>query len=131
MAENKDKKISRKEFIKRTSAGVLGLSLFGNSVNGEEKKGNAEYRTLGKTGIRVVPIGFAVARTMEPSLVKTAIDRGMNFLDTGRTYSNGRNEEMLGKVVEGIRDKVVIESKISIPHPLREKFKDAEGVKKI
>ena len=131
MAENNDEKISRKEFIKKTSAGVLGLSLLCNSVNGEEKKGKAEYRSLGKTCIRVVPVGFAVARTMEPSLVKTAIDRGMNFLDTGRTYSNGRNEEMLGKVVRGIRDRVIIETKISIPFPLRKKFNEVDGAKVI
>ena len=36
----------------------------------------------------------------------------MNFIDTGRAYGNGNNEKLVGRAITGIRDKVVIQSKI-------------------
>ena len=51
---------------------------------------------------------------MEPSLLKAALDRGINFIDTGRSYYNGQNEVMVGKVIKGIREKVIIQSKVRV-----------------
>jgi aryl-alcohol dehydrogenase-like predicted oxidoreductase len=51
---------------------------------------------------------------MEPALVQAAIDAGMNFLDTGRSYFRGQNEIMVGKVISGIRKDVVIQSKLRV-----------------
>jgi len=49
---------------------------------------------------------------MEPSLVQKALDTGVNFFDTGRHYSGGQNEVMLGKVLKGVRQGVIIQSKM-------------------
>jgi aryl-alcohol dehydrogenase-like predicted oxidoreductase len=73
-----------------------------------------ELRTLGKTGIKVCPLGFGASRTMEQALLKTALDAGANFFDTGRSYFNGQNEVMIGGVIQGIRKNVVVQSKVRL-----------------
>ena len=57
------------------------------------------------------------AQTDEPTarrIVDAALDAGINFIDTRGDYSRGENEMMLGKVIKGIRQKVIIQSKIRI-----------------
>ena len=106
--------ISRKEFIKRTAAGLIGLGVTSSfPINyGYSEKGAA--RKLGRTGIQVRPVGFGATRSMEKELLKAGLDKGINLIDTGRHYYNGRNERMVGEVVKNIRDKVVIQSKLRI-----------------
>jgi hypothetical protein len=53
-------------------------------------------------------------RTNEESLIRYAIDKGIYFIDTGRAYGNGNNERLVGKAVSGIRNNVVIQSKIRL-----------------
>jgi len=111
-------KMSRKEFLKKSSAAFLGIGLFGkitSRILGESPtKTNPAYRILGRSGIRVTPVGFGATRTMEPALAKSALEKGINFLDTGRSYFNGQNEVMVGKVIKGMRKDFVIQSKIRI-----------------
>ena len=138
MVENDGNQMSRKDFLRKSWAGLLTFSLLKESpailLNKQKtrKQPSPEYRVLGRTGIRVTPVGYGASRTMEPRLVKTALDNGMNFIDTGRSYYNGQNEIMIGKVVKGIRKEVIIQSKI--PIRLREKgerLKSAEVSKRI
>ena len=114
---DKKNNISRKEFIEKSCAGILAYGLTKNipvQVSEKNKKSSAQFRILGRSGIKVSLVGFGASRTMEPSLVKIALDSGINFLDTGRAYNNGRNEIMIGKVIKGIRDKTIIQSKMGI-----------------
>jgi len=117
MKYRKDK-MSRKAFIKKSSAAVLGLGFlgFGNKKTGakETSKVPSGLIELGNTEIKIAPVGFGASRTMEPSLVSAAIDAGFNFLDTGRAYSRGQNEGMVGGGVESRRKDVVIQSKIRV-----------------
>jgi aryl-alcohol dehydrogenase-like predicted oxidoreductase len=71
-------------------------------------------RVLGRSGIRTSVLGYGAARSQETSLLYAALDKGINFLDTGRTYFNGNNEKMLGKALAGIRKDVVIQSKMFV-----------------
>jgi aryl-alcohol dehydrogenase-like predicted oxidoreductase len=48
-------------------------------------------------------------------MVKIALDHGVNFFDTANSYSRGRSEEILGKAVKGIRDQVVLATKVFNP----------------
>jgi aryl-alcohol dehydrogenase-like predicted oxidoreductase len=89
--------------------GVLGVGC--KNTAGEDSTGQGK---LGKTGIKVPPIGFGASRTMEPSLVNAAIDAGFYFLDTGRSYSRGKNEVMVGEVIASRRKDVVIQSKLRV-----------------
>ena len=101
MQSQKRKHLNRKEFLQRSTAGVIGLGLAGvsSAENSRKTTGNTSlhYRTLGRTGLSVSFIGHGASRVEVPSVVRGGIDKGINFIDTGRMYSEGKNEEMLGK----------------------------------
>lgn len=120
--------MSRKDFIKKSSAALVGVGLAARrpeaGLAAVPEAGSFSLRPLGRTGIKVSPIGFGASRTMEPGLVRAALEGGVNFLDTGRSYFNGRNEEMLGEVISGMRRELVIQSKLR----LRVSSEDAEDL---
>ncbi len=74
-----------------------------------------EYKRLGKTNLEVSQLGFGavqICRIPEADaigLVRGAVDRGINLIDTAHGYPD--SEEILGKALKGIRDKVIISSK--------------------
>ncbi|MBA7699313.1 hypothetical protein ES703_108007 [subsurface metagenome] len=121
MDDHKDKLISRKGFLSKASAGLLTFGLFPrerfrlSDSQAENKQAFPEYRLLGRTGIRVTPVGFGASRTMEPMLLRSTLKAGINFIDTGRAYFNGQNEVMVGKVIQGMRKELVIQSKLKLP----------------
>jgi len=49
-------------------------------------------------------------------ILRTGINLGMNFIDTAEGYDNGHSEEIIGKAIKGIRDKVIIGTKFSPEH---------------
>ena len=78
-------------------------------------------RVLGKTGERVSAIGLGgwhlglpkVDEQLALRIVRTAIDRGINFLDNSWDYNEGRSEMRMGKALrDGYRDKVFLMTKI-------------------
>jgi len=70
---------------------------------------------LGKTGIEIEKNGFGclpiqrVTKEEAVSLLRRALDGGMNYFDTARGYSD--SEEKLGAAFEGVRDKVIVATK--------------------
>ncbi len=118
MDDKKDHLITRKKFLKISFTALLGAGVFGKmspllaTPRKNQARQKPEYRLLGRTGIKVTSVGFGTARTMEPSLVQKVLDTGINFFDTGRYYSGGQNEVMLGKVLKGVRQEVIIQSKM-------------------
>ncbi len=105
--------ITRKKFITATLAGFAGLRLTAQS-DGKSVAVNSSPRNVGNTGIMVSPLCFGAPRTNEESLIRYAIDKGMNFIDTGRSYGNGNNERLVGRAIAGIRNHIVIQSKIKL-----------------
>ena len=71
------------------------------------------YRTLGRTGLKITVVSFGAMLTPEPEVIRAAIDQGVNYIDTARKYMGGRNEEIVGKAVQGMRDKLYIATKTS------------------
>jgi aryl-alcohol dehydrogenase-like predicted oxidoreductase len=77
------------------------------------------YRPLGNSGLQVSVVGLGcnnfgrrldVKQTL--AVVDAAIDSGITLLDTAETYGGpGRSEEMLGEVLAGRRDQVVLATK--------------------
>jgi aryl-alcohol dehydrogenase-like predicted oxidoreductase len=106
-------KISRKEFVTRTLTGIAGISLIPKHLDNINSS-FTDYRSVGKTGMMVSPICFGAPRTNEESLIKYALEKGMNFIDTGRAYGNGNNEQLVGRATSAIRNKVIIQSKIRL-----------------
>lgn len=107
------KQISRKEFVNRALTAIAGIGLVSKNIPGYLPSVPLS-RPIGKTGITVSPICFGAPRTNEISLIKYALDKGINFIDTGRAYGNGNNEKLVGKAVSGIRNKFVIQTKIRL-----------------
>lgn len=123
--------ISRKKFLSAAVAGLAGIQMipqFISSIPAEIPR----KRPVGKTGIMVTPVCFGATRTNDESLIKYAIDKGLNFIDTGRSYANGNNERLVGRAVSGIRNKVVIQSKLRLdPNELPSEGKGKKGAEEI
>ena len=115
MAQKNNTTIDRKEFLQKSTIGIAGLSIAGCPSSGKLRQSTAKnslhYRTLGRTGLKVSFVAHGASRVEVPSVVKHGIDHGINFIDTGRMYAQGRNEEMIGKVVKDVRNNIIIQSK--------------------
>ncbi|MDT3441634.1 aldo/keto reductase [Pseudofrankia sp. BMG5.37] len=82
-----------------------------------------QYRTLGRTGIKVSPyaLGALMFATSvgnpDPDdsarIIHKALDAGINLIDTADAY--GDSEEVVGKALQGRRDNVVLATKVSRP----------------
>jgi aryl-alcohol dehydrogenase-like predicted oxidoreductase len=107
------KSISRKKFITTTLVGIAGIGLIDRLLKAESLI-TPVLRKIGKTGISVTPVCFGAPRTNEESLIRYAIDKGINFIDTGHSYGNGNNERLVGRAVGSARKNVVIQSKIRL-----------------
>ena len=109
-------KMDRRKFMKNLSATLLGATatpLLGGASFGQSGQGvKNEYRTLGKTGLKVTSVSMGVMNCSDPAVLLRAFDLGINFFDTADCYMGGRNEEMVGKAFEGKRQKVVIQTKV-------------------
>jgi len=82
-----------------------------------------EYRTLGKTGLKVSALSFggsslgSMFRTIDEAqaieTVHTALDLGINFIDTSPFYGLGSAETVLGKALKGVpRDSYHLATKV-------------------
>ncbi|MCK4701688.1 MAG: aldo/keto reductase [Bacteroidales bacterium] len=117
-------KITRRLFLRLLSAGFFGLGMKTKISFGAKSFLPVFSKVkLGRTGMSVKPLAFGAARTQESGLLKAALDSGMNFIDTGRSYADGQNEVMIGKTIKEIRKQVVIQSKVKIPFKPGEKDK--------
>jgi aryl-alcohol dehydrogenase-like predicted oxidoreductase len=80
-----------------------------------------EYRNLGRTGLKPSALGFGCNRIAETgssaerrevlATLELALERGINFFDTANAYSHGQSERLLGEVLRGRRDQVILCSK--------------------
>ena len=71
------------------------------------------YRTLGNTGIVLPVVAMGVMNADNPELVRASLDSGLVHLDTAHGYQRGRNEEMIGHVLQGRpRDSFCIATKV-------------------
>jgi len=84
-----------------------------------------QYRTFGRLGWQVSALGFGAMRLPplgsrgqidEPEaqrMIRYAIDRGVNYVDTGWRYHDGHSEPFLGRALsDGYRDKVYLATKL-------------------
>lgn len=109
---------SRRNFIKKSMAGLAGAAVLPSVLKGTEpeKKAQMVFRTLGKTGLKLPVVSMGVMNADNPNLVRAALDAGIVHLDTAWYYQMGKNEEMIGEVVKSRpRDSFVIATKIWEP----------------
>jgi aryl-alcohol dehydrogenase-like predicted oxidoreductase len=91
-----------------------------------------KYRLLGRTGVWVSEISLgamtfggkehpvyatlgALGPTEVDRLVRTALDAGINFIDTADAYADGESEELLGRAIGQRRREVVLGTKLMAP----------------
>ena len=79
------------------------------------------YRMLGSTGEKVSAIGIGgwhiglngVDEQLSIRIIRTAVDRGINFMDNCWDYNEGTSEIRMGKALrDGYRDRVFLMTKI-------------------
>ena len=79
-----------------------------------------DYRTLGRTGIKVSPLCLGAMmfgawgnpdHDESVAVIHAALDAGINFIDTADVYSAGESEEIVAKALKGRRDDVVLATK--------------------
>jgi aryl-alcohol dehydrogenase-like predicted oxidoreductase len=81
-----------------------------------------EYRTLGRTGVKVSPLCLGAMmfgawgnpdHDESIRIIHRALDAGINFIDTADVYSRGESEEIVGKALAGgRREDVVLATKV-------------------
>jgi len=89
-----------------------------------------DYRALGKSGLRVSVLtmgtmtfggkgNFADVGSTDVTEARRQVDQcleaGVNLIDTADVYSSGLSEEIVGEVLEGRRDDVLLATKVRMP----------------
>ncbi len=81
-----------------------------------------EYRSLGHSGLKVSVVGLGgnqfggkVDQARTEQIIHSAMDLGVNFIDTADVYSRGRSEEVLGAALAGRWDRIVLATKVRSP----------------
>lgn len=79
-----------------------------------------EYRVLGRSGVKVAPIGLGTGNFADPTpedesiaMLKRAVEAGVNLIDTANSYTNGESERFIGRAfAQGLpRDEVILATK--------------------
>jgi aryl-alcohol dehydrogenase-like predicted oxidoreductase len=80
------------------------------------------YRVLGRTGVQVsqlclgtLSFGGDADETASAAMYRACREAGINFFDTADQYNKGRSEEILGGLISGQREEVVIATKCFNP----------------
>ncbi len=84
-----------------------------------------KYRKLGRTELEVSPVALGswvfggegwgdVDDAESEKVIKEAIDKGINFIDTAPIYGDGRAEKVIGKALGGRRDEIIIATKCGL-----------------
>ena len=81
-----------------------------------------KYRLLGTTGVQVSQLCFGTMsfggdadEAMSARMYRACRDAGINFFDTADQYNKGRSEEILGELMHGHRDELVVATKCFNP----------------
>src|ERR1700760_3598063 len=119
--------MDRRKFLKTATVAAAGSVATAGAQSASPSAGarrpespNMIYRELGRTGERVSAIGmggYHIGKQEDPDesirLLRTAIDRGITFLDNCWDYNDGISEVRMGKALaDGYRNKVFLMTKI-------------------
>lgn len=82
-----------------------------------------EYRSLGRTGVKVSPLCLGTMNFGGPTpedaaikIIHKALDGGINFIDTANVYQGGESERVVGKALEdGRRASTILATKVHFP----------------
>jgi aryl-alcohol dehydrogenase-like predicted oxidoreductase len=67
--------------------------------------------TLGRTGLEVTRLGIGGAYCETVEGYQNALDCGVNYVDTARSYRNGEDEKVIGQAIASRRQELILASK--------------------
>jgi len=122
----KENRFNRREFIDKSAKTTLAVGLTFPWIRTKKilastthqdgvqavKTPTLEFRTLGRTGLKVTTVAYGAMRTREPAVIHRAIDYGLNYIDTAHCYMDGYNEIVVGKVLKTRRKETFIATKV-------------------
>jgi predicted aldo/keto reductase-like oxidoreductase len=114
--------LPRRSFLKSLAAGGCFslISLPSSWLGPQErewrrKKGEMHYRRLGRTDLFISEISLGGSPLPDWSLCLEIIDRGVNYIDTSESYSNGNSERQIGRLFKEVgRDKFFVGTKFHL-----------------
>jgi aryl-alcohol dehydrogenase-like predicted oxidoreductase len=86
-----------------------------------------KYRKLGNTGLIVSEVALGtmqfgskmnmgnLGQEAATRMIRVALDKGINFIDTADVYSLGESETLVGNAVKGLREEIVLATKVRLP----------------
>jgi predicted aldo/keto reductase-like oxidoreductase len=122
--------LNRRDFLSRTLAGAGAVTFMGRAKAPGPGPAAATpaaadrpllTRTLGRTGLVLPIVNMGVMNADNPELVRRAYELGIRHFDTAAGYWRGKNEEMIGSVLQDFkaRSQAVIATKVAIPREQR------------
>jgi len=124
----KKSQLSRRNFIKKSIAGLSGGGLLFTNLDNYNKSPDLyipkyridedlkikKYRPLGKLGFKASDVSLGTSGSSDLSLISFALDCGINYLDTAYSYGGGNSERHIGEVLKDRkRDDLWINTKFS------------------
>ena len=103
--------LSRRNFLKVGAATVAVGALAPGMLLGDEDAPGLEFRTLGRTGLKVTTVSLGCMVAPEQVIAK-GCDMGINWFDTAHGYKGGQNEGEVARALGDRRKTVHICTKI-------------------
>jgi len=136
--------MNRREFIKASALSVLGIYMpVGNLYSKRRevdnqtsriRRGDMYYRRLGRTDLMISEVSLGGSPVPPEAVFRRAVEMGVNYVDTSSSYSRGNSDRMIGKIIEGRRDKFYVATKIHAgrrwygrPDTKEDMIKEVEG----
>ena len=129
-------RIKRREFIGKATLGLcstgFALPFLKSNAYTSEQPQKIIYRTLGRTKLRIPVVSFGVMNSDSPDLIKRALDKGINHLDTAHLYLRGNSERVIGEVLQksGNRDKIYVATKMRFARDLNKNVFSLRGTER-
>jgi hypothetical protein len=108
----------RRNFLKKLALGAFSTPLLSNKLlslqdkAGRAKKGDMFYRRLGRTDLQISEISLGGSPIPDWAILTQAVERGVNYIDTSHSYSNGNSERAIGRLFKEMgRDRVYVGTK--------------------
>lgn len=117
---------SRRKFLQLAGVAAVTARVGAVRAEAEAAEGSAApspdaipMRSFGKTGVKVSALGVGGFHIGKPKdeqvgirIIQEALDAGITFMDNAWDYHQGRSEEVMGKALEGRRDKAFLMTKV-------------------
>jgi aryl-alcohol dehydrogenase-like predicted oxidoreductase len=83
-------KTNRRNFLKVVASIGLGAAGTGWSKDSQKQTKSIPLHQLGRTGLQVTPVGYGAQHTRDSELIRSAIDQGINYIETAWGYGFGK-----------------------------------------